>query len=71
AVGPLVEALEGHDPQAALSWALEFKDEETRRRETQRLARQWLGNFPDAARAWLEKNGLGPAVPMESPSDGP
>lgn len=71
ALEPLVEALEGHDPEAALSWVQEFQDEEVRQRETNRLARQWLGNYPDAARAWLEKTGLAPGVAEEPLKDAP
>jgi ABC-type microcin C transport system duplicated ATPase subunit YejF len=46
------------DLQTALEWAQRLQDEELRHQTLEKLARAWLANDPEAARAWIEGSEL-------------
>jgi hypothetical protein len=46
------------DLQTSLEWAQRLQDEELRHQTLEKLARAWLANDPEAARAWIEGSEL-------------
>ncbi len=55
-------AISDGDPQTALEWAQRLQGEELRHMTLEQLARSWLANDPEAARAWIEGSELSEAA---------
>ena len=59
AVMALVHTIAHEDPGAAAAWANEITDPEMRADALKRSVQMWQARDADAARAWMDANGIG------------